>query len=226
MSEPIRTRSLQLAFGGLLLLAIAAAAHTGILSKTPAATEPGLGNLSEPGFKLDSLAGSEAIKEVHFARSTLYRWNAEPALQGHAPLQLEAVVMHNRTSNSLGINDLVGNAGLPAAEHEVQILETDAGKPAEEVAVAEIGDNWVLRTCITPKGQALVTGLKKTLHTERPAGAKAKFLQALGLQDNIRWECMLVSISAPKTEITQAALLATWNDLRAPLLGWSKTSQP
>lgn len=225
MPERIRTRSLQLTFGGLLLLAIATTAHTGFLSKTPAATEPGLGNLSVPSFKLDPLPGSEATQEKQFASSTLNRWSADAVLPGQRPFTLEVVIVHNRTSSGLEINEMVRNAGLPAAEHEVQSLETDAGKPAEEVAIAEIGSDWVLRTCITPKGRALITDLKKTLHAERPTGATDKVLQALGLQDNIRWECMLVSISAPKSEISHATLLVAWNDLKAPLLGWSKTAQ-
>lgn len=226
MSESIQTHSLQTAFAGLLLLAIASTAHTGFLSKTPAAIEPSLNNLSVSGFKLDAIAGSEPAKEKDYANSTVYRWNAVPVVPGQTPFKLEAVVLHNRTSVSLGINELVRNAGLPAGRHEVQTLKTDAGKPAEEVAIAEVGDNWVLRTCITPKGQALIMGLKNTLRAERPTGVAVKVLQALGLQENIRWECMLVSIGTPNNENSQAALLAIWNDLKTPLLAWGKSSHP
>lgn len=227
MPESISTRSLQLAFGGLLLLAIAAAAHTGVLSKTPAAIEPALGDLSLPGFKLNPLPGSEPTRERHHANSRQYRWSVTPTVSGQAPFQLEAVVVHSSTSDGLKINQLVRNAGLAAAEHEVQTLEPDSGEANEEVAIAETGSDWVLRTCITPKGLALVTGLKKTLHTERATGAKAKALQALGLQDNIRWECLLVSISRPKSdESSQAALLASWKDVKPPLLAWKESAQP
>lgn len=226
MPESISTRSLQLAFGGLLLLAIAAAAYTGVLSKTPAAIEPTLGDLFLPGFKLDPLPGSEPARERHHANSTQYRWSAAPTVPGQAPFQLEAVVVHSSTSGELEINQLVRNAGLAAAEHEVQTLRADSGQADEEVAIAETGSDWVLRTCITPKGRALVTGLKNTLHAERTTGAKAKALQALGLQDNIRWECLLVSIKLPKGESSQAALLAAWKDVKTPLFSWKKSAQP
>lgn len=226
MPESISTRRLQSAFGGLLLLAIAAAAHTGILSQTPAAIEPTLDDLSMPGFRLDPLSRSNPARERHHANSTQYRWSAEPTQPGLAPFQLEAVVVHSSTSGGLEINELVRNAGLPAAEHEMQTLEPESGQAGEEVAFGETGADLVLRTCITPKGRALLKGLKKTLHSERPTGARAKALQALGLQENIRWECLLVSISVPRSENSQAELLASWKDVKTPLLAWDKSAQP
>ncbi len=135
-------------------------------------------------------------------------------------------MVHSSTSNGLKINQLVRNAGLPAAEHEVQTLEPGSGQADEEVAIGETGGDLVLRTCITPKGRALVASLKKTLQSERPTGARAKTLQALGLQDNIRWECLLVSISVPRSENSQAELLASWKNVKTPLLAWDKSAQP
>ncbi len=226
MPESISTGRLQLAFGGLLLLAFALAAHTGVLSKTPAAVEPALGDLSLPGFKLDPLGRSDPARARHHASSTRYRWSAEPTVPGRTPFQLEAGVVHSSTSGGLEIHELVRNAGLAAAEHEVQTLEPESGKERDELAFAASGDDLVLRTCITPEGRALLAGLKKTLHAERPTGSGAKALQALGLQDNIRWECLLVSISIPRSDNGQAELLARWKDVRTPLLAWKKSAQP
>jgi hypothetical protein len=225
MPESISTRRLQLAFGGLLLLALAATAHTGALSRTPAAIEPALDNLSLPGFRLDSLGRSDPARERHHASSMRHRWSAEPVAPGLAPFELEAVVVHSSTSGGLEIHELVRNAGLAAAEHEVQTLEP-AGQASEEVAIGASGDDMVLRTCITPGGRALLSGLKKTLHAERPTGARARTLQALGLQANIRWECLLVSISVPRSDNSQAELLASWKDAKTPLLGWKKSVLP
>ncbi len=144
---------------------------------------------------------------------------------GLAPFELDAVVIHSSTSGGLEIDELVRNAGLAAAVHEVQTL-APAGQASEELAIGASGDDMVLRTCITPEGRALVTGLKKTLQAARPTGASARILQALGLQDNIRWECLLVSISVPGSDNSPAELLARWKDAKTPLLAWKKPVLP
>ncbi len=218
MAEARHHRGLKIILGGLLLLAAAAAAHTSLLSQTPAAIEPQLEQLSLQGERLERLASSQPNRERHYATSTLHRWNVQATKSNQHSFKLEALTLHNRTSSGLGLDTMLNHAGLPAAVHHLQTLEAENPQARDEVAIGRIGSELVLRTCLTPKGRASVSDLKEILHAERPTGAKAKLIQAMGLQDNIRWECLLVSITAPESTSTEQELITAWRDLKAPLL--------
>jgi pyruvate/2-oxoglutarate dehydrogenase complex dihydrolipoamide acyltransferase (E2) component len=222
MTEPARTRVLQLVLGALLLLTITSAAHTSLLSKTPAAIEPALDDLSAPGLRLEPQGRSESVRERHHALSSTYRWAANPTSSDQPGFKLEAVVVHGRTSSGMDMASLAATAGLPAAATEEQKPESAAekAKGGDELVLGTAGEESVLRTCISPKGRALASSLKTSLAQERETGAKARMLQALGVQDNIRWECLLVSISAPKSMSSEADLMMTWERLQQPLRGW------
>lgn len=212
MPERTRTRLLRLAFGALLLLTVAAASHTAIFSKTPAAIEPELSPLTVPGFTLAPQDRSAPVRARHHALSTHYRWDARPTVSERPGFKLEAVVVHSRTSSGMDIDSLVNTAGMLAAEHEEPQPDAETNTSGE-VVLGTTGGARVLRTCISPKGRMLTSSLKTALAKERETGAKARVLQALGMRDNIRWECLLVSISMPKDQASDEALLDAWNSV-------------
>lgn len=122
MAEASHHRGLKFILSGLLLLAAAAAAHTGFLSQTPAAIEPQLEQLSLQNDRLERLAGSRPNRERHYATSTLHRWNVQATESSRHGFKLEAVMLHNRTSSGLELETMLSHAGLPATEHQFQTL--------------------------------------------------------------------------------------------------------
>lgn len=226
MPDTRESLGVKVALGGLLLLALTATAHTGFLSRTPAALDPDLEQLRLEGQRLERQAGSQPRRDRDHATGTLYRWSALPIGHGTSGFRLETVMLHSRTSSGLGLDAMLDHAGLPAAEHRLQTVEAEARQAGDEVALGQTGHELVLRTCLTPDGRASVSGLKTILHSGRPTGFKSRLLQAMGLQHNIRWECLLVSISIPASSGSEQELTSAWRDVKAPLLAAIQSADP
>ncbi len=215
MPDTIPDRLLRWVFTVLALIALAGLIHTSLLRKTPLPFEIDLDGFSLPGYslKLRKTALELPGDERSFGR--LRSWSAESEDATQPPFHLHVVAVHIKTEDDADFSAMAAHPALPPLEdRRSQDSESGELKPSS-ISFGESADEKMLQSCIVPgagsyaKREQLLGMIRK----QRSEDWSRKLRQIIGLEDNIRWECLLVSISMPKEHASDEALLDAWNSV-------------
>jgi hypothetical protein len=232
--------SAQLQVGALVVLTVAATAsliHT-LLARTPAPTPLPPGPTGIVGFRLQPLPGQAAGAGRRLARSELRRWAVQAVEPGGPPLELTLVNLHSRSHNTFQLAALTSGADAPpalalrqrrllpgAGAAAIGRLEPDGGR----------GARTALQSCLIGGGKRGPAGpgrriggvsqkeLVGQLEWHRRGGPGIEGLgrdlaQLLGLEPNVLWQCLLVSVDTAGAGPRQDAALRQFWRASAPLL--------
>ncbi len=197
----------------LCLAALAGIGHSMWFRATPAAFVPDLSGLEADGLALQAVKTSAAQADESLAFSDLGEWRTDPAQADGQPLRLMLTGVHSRTDGGFEIEAMGKHPALPKIEDRRQLAVESGNALGTTVALGQNDSEAALQTCLTPGGLAHVVKeeLTQAVEAQRQGGIGNTLLRLVGLKPNIRWECLLVSISMPKDQASDEALLDAWS---------------
>lgn len=204
----------------LCLSALAGIAHSAFWRSMPAAFEPQLDRLEIEGYQIQVMQTQPARSGDSYAYSTLHEWQLHPAQEpGRAAMRITLVGVHSRSDKGLDIKGTTSLPALPEVTERRTIVAEHGNIIGTAVSISRSGDDTVLQTCLPAGGHAHVVQeeLAQSITAERPGGWMNQLQRLLGLKPNIRWECLLVSISTPDDGQADAALMEAWSQAYWPL---------
>ncbi len=134
-------------------------------------------------------------------------------------MRITLVGVHSRSDKGLDIKGTASLPDLPEVTERRTIVAEQGNIIGTAVSIGRSGDDAVLQTCLPAGGHAHVVQeeLAQSITAERPGGWMNQLQRLLGLKPNIRWECLLVSISTPDDGQADAALMEAWSQAYWPL---------
>ncbi|MEB3266194.1 MAG: hypothetical protein VKN13_06220 [Cyanobacteriota bacterium] len=221
---------------GLAGLTVAATLLKAVGLAAPAPQRAVPASLSLAGFRVERVgADAPARRGRNVSHGPLTVWRLSPKGGGPA-LTLSLLPVRSRDSNwkndglqmaamgqldrAFGLRDrrLIGADSpetTPVITHQLAL----GRGPADRA-----GTTTRLQSCLTPGGQAGVTGdtLGRQLGDERLSNRQAQPLRSRllafsGLTPNTRWECLAVQLQTEADGTSEARLLAAWSALRRVL---------
>jgi len=209
----------------LLLLSLASCLVIlqGLFLRTPPPlAEPRLDGLSIPGYRVVPGPVQDGRSNRDFAYGSFYRFHLLPLDQPAAELDLTLVAVHSRESSTFNLADI---------SHDIRLGAVDGpdlvGMPGEAdhdgtISVRQSDGRIVLQTCITPSGDARVDteSLTDSVNQARSRGIVRTIKQVLGVEDNVRWECLLVTLSGSSASGDDLGLRRLWGLLYPGLKRW------
>lgn len=221
MAEAISEKLLRTVYAVLALAAGAALLHTTWLRRTPAAFEPGLMDVAITNYDARPLQHKPPLIERDYAHGTLREWMLDPRSGKLAPFKLMLTSVHSREEGNFEISALAKHPALPLVDERSEVKVTEGSAKASAVSVGGSGDQAILQSCIVP-GAGAYTGnedLIAAVNSQRTRGWRETAMNLAGLQPNVRWECLLVTISLNREPDAQARLLAAWEKVYPTLAG-------
>lgn len=188
----------------------------------PAAKEPDLTTLSVPGLHLVALPGVPAQTGPDMAHSKRWLWDAAAQPPGDS-VELTMMVVHARHHSNFTLAAMT--AGVPElALAGAHAQEMDAG-PAKGTVVmlGRLNGAASLQTCLVlVQGGGAVADvasepLVQAVEARRERDWRRRVYPLIGLEANVRWECLLVTIRSETG--THAQLTSLWQDLFVALSG-------
>lgn len=216
MHKPVSTTLQRSLLALLCLSALAGIAHSAFWRSMPTAFEPRLDRLEIEGYQAQAMQTQPAQSSASYAYSTLHEWQLHPAQEPEqAVMRITLVGVHSRSDKGLGIKDTASLPALPEVTERRTIVAEQGNIIGTAVSIGRSGDDAVLQTCLPAGGHAhvMLEELAQSIMEQRPGGWMSRAERLLGLQPNIRWECLLVSISMPRESASDEALLAAWNSV-------------
>ncbi len=216
MHKPVSTTLQRSLLAVLCLSALAGIAHSAFWRSMPTAFEPQLDRLEIEGYQAQAMQTQPAQSGASYAYSTLHEWQLHPAQEPEqAAMRITLVGVHSRSDKGLGIKDMASLPALPEVTERRTIVAEQGNIIGTAVSIGRSGDDAVLQTCLPAGGHAhvMLEELAQSIMEQRPGGWMNRAQSLLGLQPNIRWECLLVSISMPRESASDEALLAAWNNV-------------
>jgi hypothetical protein len=247
-SQPLLAAVLTL----LILLASASLLHT-LFSRLPPAAELPTTPPRVPGYRLLPLPGASASAGRELARGSWRRYRVLPARGGpalslsllpvhsrsHRRFQLAALTRGAVAPAGLSLQGRRLIPGSPSLAMGWLPSSSPAVNAASGVADGSVGPVVpALQTCLllSPPGTQMASleggvtevellGLliPRSQGGAGLAGAGKDLGQLLGLEPNVRWECVVVTVAATKTTNKlgqEADLLRFWERTRQPLAAW------
>ena len=189
---------------------------------TPSIDDPRLDGLSIPGYRMVPGAVQDGRRNRDFAYGSFYRFHLLPLDEPAAELDLTLVAVHSRESSTFNLADI---------SHDIRLGSEDGqdivGIPGEAVddgtiSVRKSDGRIILQTCITPSGDARVDmeSLTDSVNQARSRGIVRTIKQVLGVEDNVRWECLLVTLSGSSASGDDLGLRRLWGLLYPGLKRW------
>ncbi|MDP3350422.1 MAG: hypothetical protein Q8S92_15640 [Hydrogenophaga sp.] len=215
-----------LVLGVAVLLALTAVLVRMMGVQTPAASEPDLINQPFAGWNLIATPVSAARAGEEFSYSTVWRWRSnEPSSDGERSefdaSELTMVKVHARHHFGLSLEQMT--ATVPGLQLKGVREHTISDGPAKGtvIALGTLDDVPTLQTCVVEsRKQRAMAHISADVLTQAVEGLRIRDWRnhayiLLGVQPNVRWECLLVSIQAKSA--TQELLQAKWHLLFAAL---------
>jgi hypothetical protein len=214
------------------LMALAALLVRGAGLPVPAATEPRLAGLSLPGWQLTPRPGAPALEGPHSSHSAVRHWQVTTASvpDGLPDWELALTMVHVRHHHGLALAQLTRELpGLGLENPRLQELGQAMGKGLGDrstVALGTLDGVPALQTCVVapksgadqPAAVAHVSSdtLVAAVDALRERSLRRQLRQWLGLEANVRWECMLVTIRA--LQATDEQLTDRWQQVSSALI--------
>lgn len=232
--SPRANRPLHAVLAFAAMMALAALLVRGAGLPVPAATEPSLASLSLPGWQLTPRPGAPALEGPHSSHSAVRHWQVKSAslADGLPDWELTLTMVHVRHHHGLALAQLTRELpGLGLENPRLQELGQAMGKgPADRSTVAQGTLDGVpaLQTCVVaPKSGADQPATAAVAHVSsdtlvaavdalRERSLHRQLRQWLGLEANVRWECMLVTIRA--LQATDEQLTDRWQRVAVALM--------
>lgn len=182
----------------------------------PAANEPDLATLAVPGWRLVALPGIPAQTGPDMAYSKRWRWEAATPSSGSG-VEMTMMVVHARHTKNFTLEEM--SSGVPelklAGTHEQMM---GAG-PAEGsvLALGTLDGAASLQTCLVlaKEGGAVAdiatAPLVHAVQAGRERDWRRRAYSLIGLEANVRWECLLVTIRSEKG--TNEQLTSLWQKM-------------
>lgn len=189
---------------------------------TPSIEDPRLDGLSIPGYRMVLDPVQDGRTNRDFAYSSVHRFHLLPLDEPAAELDLTLVAVHSRESSTFNLADI--NHDLRLVSEAGQDIVGMPGEAVDDgmIAIRESGGGLLLQTCITPSGDARIdmASLTDSVNQARSRGIWRSIRQVLGVDDNVRWECLLVTLSGRSASVDEARLRKLWGLLYPGLRRW------
>ena len=187
---------------------------------TPSIDDPRLDGLSIPGYRMVLDPVQDARTNRDFAYSSFHRFHLLPLDEPAAELDLTLVAVHSRESSTFNLADI--NHDLRLVSEAGQDIVGMPGEADGTISVRQSDGRIILQTCITPSGDARVDteSLTGSVNQARSRGIVRSIRQVLGVDDNVRWECLLVTLSGRSASVDEARLRKLWGRLYPGLRRW------
>jgi len=194
--------------GVLIAMALVAAfglLHAAVLSKTPPPAEWAWEEPLIDGYRCEALPGHPAATGRHYAHGPVRRFRLQPETGGSASMLTMASV-HSRHHDGFHLDALLDTLPLdrvPAAEAQPLPF---ASQPASTARLMRQGAVLELQTCVVPGVGAGVTleELAALVEKQRVRGWRQSLKHVLGLQSNVQWECLLLTLEQPASPSAEA----------------------
>lgn len=204
-----------LVLGSLSVSSIAVMLHT-LMAATPlpAPLNPGPAARAIQGYRLEPLPGTGSKAGRRLSHSGVRRFAVQPD-GGGMPLQLTLVNLHSRTHHNFQLAALTRGADAPPglALENRRLLPGPVTTAIGTLATAAGQDRvTALQSCLVPdpdrrRGEAVRGGVSRDelngLFNNRadrstaPLRVLQEALHELGPRSELRWQCLLVSVSTP-----------------------------
>lgn len=203
----------------LCLTALAGIAQSAFWRDMPAAFEPQLDSLEIDGHQTQPLQRQAARSDASYAYSTLREWQVQSTQEPDRTMRITLVGVHSRSDKGLGIENLASHPTLAEVEERRTVVAEQGNIIGTATSIGRSGEEVVLQTCLPAGGHAHVVmeELAQTITAQRTGGWMNQVQRIFGLKPNIRWECLLVSISTPHDAQAEAALMEAWSQAYWPL---------
>lgn len=207
MAEPRIVRGLHAVLIAAALVAASGLVHAALLAQTPPPNEWTWELPPIDGYRREALPGQPAATGRHHAHGPVHHFRFEAETGGSA-LTLTLAAVHSRHHSDFHLDALLDALALarpPAAETRTLQL---GSSPAASARVVKGEAERALQTCVVPGAGAGVTDdeLVARVEQQRVRGWRQSLRQALGLQRNVQWECVLVAIAGPAGPGAEAEL--------------------
>lgn len=195
MAEPRLVRVLHAVLIAAALIAAFGLVHAALLAQTPPPTERAWDVPLIDGYRRAALPDQPAATGRHHAHGPVRQFRFEAETGGSA-FTLTLAAMHSRHHDDFHLDALLEALPLarpPAAEARTLQL---GSSPAALGRVVKGETELALQTCVVPGAGAGVTNdeLVARVEQQRVRGWRQSLRQVLGLQRNVQWECVLVTI--------------------------------
>lgn len=225
MPNPDQKILLRIVLATIALLALAGLAHR-LMANTPAALEPNWKNLTVPGYRLVAQQTKDAQAGADLAYGTLVHYRVDPLQKSNdGTFTLSLMTVHSRETKTFHVEDMTTDLpSLHLRESNPHSI-SEGGANGTTVALGQIDGQAVLQTCLVQGGKAALDmkELAPAVEARRVRGWKQSLYQVLGLQPNVRWDCLLISISTNAGPNANAELLTHWGLVHSTLRDWPLT---
>lgn len=214
MPDVVPDRMLRWVFSGLALVALAGTLQAS-LKNTPHPHPVELTGLNVPGHQLQALASQSELANDSHAYGELKQWSVRGIADTGNSFQLGLVMVHSRTEKDAEFELLAAHPAFASLENRRAITTGSQPKRPDTVSIADASDQKVLQTCLVRPGGAHANkdDFLAAIRSAREDSWSRRLRQIAGLEDNFRWECLLVTMSMPKEQASDEALLNAWNSV-------------
>lgn len=182
----------------------------------PAANEPDLATLAVPGWRLVALPGIPAQTGPDMAYSKRWRWEAATPSSGSG-VEMTMMVVHARHPQHFTLEAM--SSGVPGLKLTGTHEQRMGAGPAEGtvLVLGTLDGAASLQTCLvlTKDGGAVAdiatTPLVHAVQAQGERDWRRRVDALIGLEANVRWECLLVTIRSEKR--TNAQLTSLWQQV-------------
>jgi hypothetical protein len=182
----------------LAVLAASAFGHRMLVFSTPLPTEPEWSRLQIEGYQLETVrtAPTVSTQELALGRSVVLRGKRAGSATWEFDLIL--VPVHSRESSAFSVSQMTaGRTDIHIAS--AAIFREQAAERLGEFQTGTLADGkHAMQTCLIRNARAGVneTYLVGQAEGQRVRGLIPTLQQIAGLRVNIKWECLLITITA------------------------------
>lgn len=219
MHESLSNKALRFALASVVAISLVALLHTTLRASTPAAFELVDNSPRLEGYSASLTGKSQAISVSHYSYGTAYQWELTPEDKAKPAFRMQLMPVHSREWMELSVEQVRRLAALPEVTEHTEIGTDTENEIGDRVIIGHSGSETVLQTCLVPGGRAQVsmTGLNSAVTEKVDSGMHRRIKHFLGLQSNVRWECLLVTISQPSQQANSEFLLHAWRISRTAI---------